>query len=230
MAHCYLLEKLPSGDFTRPSPENELVDASYIRPGFRVLRLPARRIEFMLTNGTSRNWENNHGANYTIDAVPGRYVIEHGIRRVGDANAAECTQAALRTHDEYVQVLFRADLWGACFCTYKADDDPWTPAPGVEMKLVRQGEEEGKVFELVLKAKEVQCAFNDGGEIWDSNLRQNYRIGHPGKYAVRDGKVVYRAPADKDAGKPVAAPKPVPTGTASSVVGGAPPAPVGVAH
>lgn len=211
MTHCYLLEKLPSGTFASPSIANELVDASHIRAGFRVFRLPSRHIEFVLTNGTSRNWEDNHGANYVIDAVPGRYVIEHGIRRVGDADPQECIQATLRKDDQYIQVEFRADLWEKCFCAYKANEDPWTPAPGVEMKPIERHGVEGKYFHLEVKAKSFQCAFNDGGEIWDSNLRQNYKIGNPGKYMVKDSKVVYVSPADKDKENPVTVPAPAPS-------------------
>lgn len=231
MAHCYLLEKLPSALFTSPSPHNELVDASHVRAGFRVFRLPARRIEFAITNGTARNWEDNHGANYVIDSVPGRYVIEHGIRRVGDAHPAECIQAALRSNDEFVQVHFRADLWERCFCAYKADNDPWTPAPGVEMKrLESNAGADGKRFQIEVKATTFQCAFNDGAAIWDSNLRQNYKIGNPGKYAVTDGNVLYVSPADKDADKPVAQPMPAPTVADDPVLADAPQPPVGLAH
>lgn len=202
MKHCYLLEKLPNGIFSRPASSNELRSADHIREGFRVFRLPARRIEFVLTNGSNRNWEDNYGANYIVEAS-GRYVVEHGIRRVGDANSAECAQATLRTEDQYIQIEFRADLWEKCFCCYQADDEPWTLAPGVEMKLTER-DVEGRYFQAEVKAKKLSCAFNDGGEIWDSNLRKNYRMGHPGKYAMIDGNVVYLEPADKDKGNPVA--------------------------
>lgn len=200
MKHCYLLEKLPHGKFSSPARSNELKNADYIREGFRVFRLPARRIEFVLTNGSNRNWEDNYGANYIVDS-PGRYVVEHGIRRVGDANAAECAQATLRTEDQYIQIEFRADLWEKCFCCYQVSDEPWTPAPGVEMRLVEKGVE-GRYFQIEVKAKSLSCAFNNGGEIWDSNLRKNYKMGHPGKYTMIDGRVVYLEPADKDKTNP----------------------------
>lgn len=203
MEHCYLLEKLSSGSFTDPSPSNELVDAAHIREGFRVIRLPARRIEFVLTNGSSRAWEDNNGKNYVIDSIPGRYVVEHGIRRVDDANPAECAQAAMRKADKYVQVEFRADLWEKCFCSYKADADPWTPAPGVEMKLIEKKDMQGRFFRIEVEAEKFACAFNDGADNWDSNMRSNYRVGHPGKYSVADGRVHYIEPADKDTDKPL---------------------------
>lgn len=219
MKHCYLLEKLSDGTFSSPARSNELKDADHIREGFRVFRLPARRVEFVLTNGSNRNWEDNFGANYIVDS-PGRYVVEHGIRRVGDANSAECVQATLRTEDQYIQIEFRADLWEKCFCCYQANDEPWTPAPGVEMILLEK-DVEGRFFQIELKAERLTCAFNDGGEIWDSNLRKNYKIGHPGKYNMIDGKVVYMEPADRDKANPTAAvslPKSVntPVNTAST--------------
>lgn len=225
MKHCYLLEKLPDGQFTTPSLSNRLVDASHIRDGFRVFRLPFRRIEFVLTNGTSRNWEDNNGKNYVIDA-PGRYVIEHGIRRVDDANPGECYQMVFRPNDAFIQIEFRADLWNTCYCSYEKDGQGWTSGSGEKMTSVTK-DTPGKYFEIVIEAKRAACAFNDGGEIWDSNLRKNYLIGCPGKYIVADGAVKYISPSDRDLeaastsnapGKEVEAVKPfaVPTGGRSA--------------
>lgn len=202
MARCYLLEKLPSGEFTSPSRQNQLRDASHIRDGFRVYRLPSRHIEFVLTNGSDRLWEDNHGRNYIIDA-PGRYVVEHGIRRVGESNPRESIQMMCRPDDQWIHILFRADLWEACLCNYKVDDKEWTTAPGEPMKTVVNPHQDGKWFELQVKGNQIEFAFNDGGEIWDSNLRNNYKIGHPGKYIVTGGKVVYIEPADLDKEKPI---------------------------
>eukprot|EP00177_Eucheuma_denticulatum_P006804 GFKZ01012371.1.p1 GENE.GFKZ01012371.1~~GFKZ01012371.1.p1 ORF type:complete len:281 (-),score=33.45 GFKZ01012371.1:275-1117(-) len=202
MKNMYLQEKLPDGTFTPPTPSSRLVDASHIRPAFRVYRTPARPIEFMLTNGTDRNWEDNHGANYHV-STPGRYVVEHGIRRVDDANTLECIQAVLRTADQWIQLEFRADLWEKCFCSYQKDGQPWTAAPGVEMTFVEKPNVEGKYFQIAIKAQTLHCAFNDGGEIWDSNMRNNYIIGHPGKYDIKDGAVIYVQPADNDSDEPL---------------------------
>lgn len=201
MAHCYLLEKGADGKFTAPSRQNELQDASHIRDGFRVMRLIARRIEFVLTNGTNRAWEDNGGQNYIV-SEPGRYVVEHGIRRVGDANDEECFQSVLRSQDCYIQLQFRADLWEQCCCNYQKDGGEWTDPPGVAMEL-KKSDTEGRFYELEVQAKRIMCAFNDGGEIWDSNLGKNYRVGCPGKYSVTDGQVKYICAADKDAKKSV---------------------------
>lgn len=135
MPRCYFLEKRHDGTFTSPSPSNELRDAAHIRAGFRVMRRRATPVEFVLTNGTDRNWDDNNGRNYVLDAVPGRYVVEHSIRRVGDADPLECFQAVARSADRFVQLSFRADLWARCFVSYQRDGAEWTPAPGVEMKL-----------------------------------------------------------------------------------------------
>lgn len=196
MRFCYLLEKLPDSSFTKPSAQNQLRDASHIRDGFRVFRLPFRPIEFVLTNGTDRNWEDNNGHNYTIQQ-PGRYVVEHGIRRVADADANECFQTLCRPLDKFIQISFRADLWRTCYCSYQRDDLEWTKAPGELMKMLSTPSE-GRHFEIVVEASRMACAFNDGGENWDSRLNKNYLIGCPGKYQVSAGVVRYISPSDPD--------------------------------
>ncbi|CAN8073528.1 unnamed protein product [Agarophyton chilense] len=196
MRHCYLLEKLADGTFSTPSPDNRLRDASHIRHGFRVFRLPFRRIQFVLTNGTNRNWEDNNGNNYVID-VPGRYVVEHGIRRVADADASECFQTVCRPNDRYIQLSFRADLWQKCYCSCQIDNHQWTKPPGKQMTLV-PNQQQARYYELVIEASRMACAFNDGGENWDSRLNNNYLIGCPGKYQVSDGTVRYISPSDND--------------------------------
>lgn len=197
MRNCFLLEKLADGTFIDPSPKNQLRDASHIRPGFRVFRLPCRRIEFVLTNGTNRNWEDNGGNNYVIDSVPGRYVIEHGIRRVGESDKNECAQILLRPEDRFIQVSFRADLWADCYLSYQKDGGAWTEPPG-QLMTVSKREGGAKWFDISVPALTLACAFNDGGENWDSNLKNNYLMGCPGKYIVSDGTVTYVSPSDKD--------------------------------
>ncbi|KAI0556527.1 alpha-amylase [Gracilaria domingensis] len=196
MRYCHLLEKLPDGTFSKPSLDNRLRDASHIRAGFRVFRLPFRRVEFVLTNGTNRNWEDNNGHNYVID-VPGRYVVEHGIRRVADADANECVQTVFRPNDRFIQLCFRADLWDKCFCSFQSDDNEWTKPPGELMTLVPK-DQPGRYFEISVEASRMACAFNDGGENWDSRLNNNYLIGCPGKYEVSGGAATYVSPSDKD--------------------------------
>lgn len=199
MRDCYMLEKLEDGAFSKPSPQTTLRDASHIRDGFRVFRMPFRRIEFVLTNGTDRNWEDNNGENYIIDA-PGRYVVEHGIRRVDDADHHECYQTVIRLNDCFIQIYFRADLWDKCYCSFQIGDGEWTIAPGREMLLLSK-RQPGRYFELVVKAPRLACAFNDGGDNWDSRMKNNYLIGCPGKYNICDGTVNYISPSDEDLAK-----------------------------
>lgn len=196
MKNCYFLEKLSTGEFTKPSLKTCLVDASHVREGFRVYRLEFRRVEFMLTNGTDRNWEDNNGQNYVIDS-PGRYVIEHGIRRVGEADATECYRTVCRPNDRFVELEFRADLWSCCYCSYQSDQKDWTPVPGEKMTTVDK-DMEGKYYTITVEAQRLAFAFNDGGEIWDSNMAKNYVVGNPGKYVVTDGGAHYQSASKKD--------------------------------
>lgn len=199
MAQCYFLEKLPSGEFAKPSEANQLRDASHIRPGFRVMRRHATHVEFALTNGTDRNWDDNSGLNYVVDGVPGRYVVEHGIRRVSDVDVASCTQDVMRRHDQFVHLRFRADLWARCFCNLQGDGTEWTTAPGVEMSLMERPNVDGRNFELVVRAQRLAVAFNDGEDVWDGNSGSNYLVGLPGFYDISSDKgVVYLGPSEKD--------------------------------
>ncbi|KAI0561557.1 hypothetical protein FGB62_77g020 [Gracilaria domingensis] len=56
----------------------------------------------------------------------------------------------------------------------------------------------GRYFEISVEASRMACAFNDGGENWDSRLNNNYLIGCPGKYEVSGGAATYVSPSDKD--------------------------------
>lgn len=198
MQRCYFLEKFPSGEFSVPCVNNMLRDASHIRSGFRVIRRKATRVEFVLTDGSSRNWDDNNGANYVIDGVPGRYVVEHGIRRVGEADERECEQATLRYGDRFIQICFRADLWKSCYALFQRNGGDWTPSPGIEMTRILRPGQLGRNFELVIEAQILTVAFNNGADIWDSNNGKNYLIGTPGKYIIADGQARYMSPSDKD--------------------------------
>lgn len=199
LTRCYLLEKHESGEFSKPSSKNELIDASHIRDGFRAFRSRAKAIEFVLSDGSDRNCDNNNGDNYRLSGDPGRYVVEHGIRRVGEANGDECYQAVVRHADKYVHLCFRADLWERCFAYFSRDGGDWGSAPGEEMTLVGSVDAgAARNFELIVRAKRLEVAFNDGSDVWDANDGNNYRIGLPGKYVLSDGKAVHKGPTDKD--------------------------------
>jgi Carbohydrate binding domain (family 25) len=184
-----------------------LVDAAHVRAAFRVHRTTLERdaapLRFVVTNGSKhgRDWDAPTdaaaGGCYVVSA-PGRYVVESGrIRRVGDADAAECRRAA--SADRWVQVRFAAELWEKCFFAYRADGaDEWVPAPGVEMELVSSVP---RVFEVAVAARRVEFAFNDGGGeagVWDSNRGKNFLCPLPGMYEVTEGEVRNLGRADKD--------------------------------
>lgn len=201
MQRCHFIERHSNGEWSTPSIDNQLQDAGHIRSGFRVIRRRATPVEFALTDGTDRNWDDNDGKYYKLDAMPGRYVVEHGIRRVGEPNVDECRQAVLRRDDKYIHICFRADLWERCFANFQADANEWTEAPGEEMTLVPNDElngQNGRRFELIIKAKRLVVAFNNGNGVWDANHGDNYRIGLPGKYVFQDGCASYVGPSDLD--------------------------------
>lgn len=198
LKRCFFLEKLPSSEFAKPCPENMLQDASDVRAGFRVIRRVATRVEFVLTDGTSRNWDDNNGTNYILDAIPGRYVVEHGIRRVDDADDNACHQTVMRYKDRYIHICFRADLWEKCYACFQRNRTDWTTSPGCEMTCINRPGRPGRNFELVVEAKSLNVAFNNGSDIWDSNNGSNYLIGFPGKYVIADGCAKYISPTDKD--------------------------------
>lgn len=200
LSRCYLLEKLDNDTFSKPTSRNILLDASHIREGFRVFRCRAKPIEFILSDGTNRNCDDNNGVNYKLCGDPGRYVVEHGIRRVGDANNDECYQHVVRHTDKYIHLCFRADLWDRCYAYFQRNGGDWGTEPGEEMTLVgsAEGEQAARNFELIIRAKRLAVTFTNGNDVWDANGGNNYRIGVPGKYVIGDGKAVYQGPTEKD--------------------------------
>ncbi len=82
-----------STGWANPSPADALVDATHIREQFRVYRGDLRdvkggRLEFVLSNGGPRDWEvpPDSPEGWFVIEGSGRYVIEHGCRRVGDVD------------------------------------------------------------------------------------------------------------------------------------------------
>jgi Carbohydrate binding domain (family 25) len=166
-----------------PRAVDAMSDAAHIREKFRVYRLdlaevPGGRLAFTVTDGSDRDWdgppENPRGW-YEI-AEGGRYVVEHGLRRVGDVGE-ECERVMRFPGDKFVQVAFVAELWERCFFAYQPDGGKWVEKPGVEMALA-EGCKERK-FEVTVEAKGCVFALNNGGEgeneVWDSNHGQNVR-------------------------------------------------------
>lgn len=166
------------------SPSDALTDASHIREKFRVHRLdlrslPGQTLRFTVTNGTLRDWDGppDNPAGWFEISAGGRYVVEHGMRRVGDVGE-ECVRLLEHPLDTWVEVAFVAELWERCFFAFQRDGEDWVPKPGVEMTLVKGAGE--RRFEVAVRAKGCTFAFNNGKvgdeEVWDSNHGQNVRF------------------------------------------------------
>lgn len=197
MKNAYLLERLPSGEFTEPCEQNRLQPGDDVRPGFRVFRRRAENLEFKLTNGSDIT-DDNSGTNYSLTHPdPGRYIVESGVLQyVGNVDAGLCRQACSRYGDRYVHIVFHAPLWEVAYAYFQRHATEWTPLPGEKMTTVCVHGQ--KTFELVIAARALVIAFHNGDDVWDSNEQANYHISLPGKYEIRDGKAIYLAPSDKD--------------------------------
>ena len=179
----------------KPFGKFQLIDASHIRPGFRVFRIQADRFEFKLADGLQSNIEDNDGKNFIIEGS-GRYVLESGkLRWVSDADILECLKP-LRPRDQYIELYFQPPTkWEKCLCVYAKDGGEWGEKPGEPLEKSALGEDE---WSTRVKAKTLECAFNDGGEKWDSNVDQNYKILMPGKWLVGCAKITYLGPPEMD--------------------------------
>lgn len=168
-----------------PTASDALIDASHIREKFRVARIDLRDekdgvLRFTITNGSERDWDgppDNPTGWYEV-SEGGRYVVEHGIRRVGDVSE-ECERVMRWKDDRCVQVEFVAELWERCFFAYQPEGGDWVVKPGVEMALAKGGGE--RKFSVTVEApKGCQFAFNNGldgeAEVWDSNHGENVCI------------------------------------------------------
>mmetsp|Transcript_15466 Transcript_15466/g.41523 ORF Transcript_15466/g.41523 Transcript_15466/m.41523 type:complete len:272 (+) Transcript_15466:39-854(+) len=163
---------------------------------YRVLRVNARALEFVLCDGTRSHWDNNRGENYKI-SVSGVYVAEEGVgaRPMLNTELAAITRAQ-RADARYIELIYESNpKWLNCFVIHtlpRASDSArgsgaeWTPAPGVRM--TRHGARLGSWF-LRIQADSLQLAFTDGGggkggAEWDSNFGSNYMVPAPGKYEI----------------------------------------------
>ncbi|KAA8494253.1 hypothetical protein FVE85_4228 [Porphyridium purpureum] len=177
--------------------EVRMVDAGHIRKGFRVARLYVGSITFFLTNGLKNNKrvEDCWGQNFRVDIPGGRFVVQNGgaLKYVGDADGQECERALSVANDRYIEVLFSADLWQSCCMVYSKNAGPFIDAPGTPLEKLPTGE-----FFFQTEAASLEFAFNNGGEVWDSNNEQNYIIGYPGRYKVYDGRPHFLSRADAD--------------------------------
>jgi hypothetical protein len=176
---AYIQFRTASGEWANPL-DAPLLYAEHIREGFRVYRtvFHGSPLSFVITNGTAREWDTPPDGEdcYRIEQ-PGRFVVEHKIRRVGDADSSECERALVYGKDAHIQVSFIADLWEKCYCAYSADGKEWIPSPGMEMNLE---ETTPRKFSVSVQANALVFAFNNGGKepVWDSNHGQNVGQSH----------------------------------------------------
>ena len=194
---CYLIERTPYGTWETPHEDRQFVDASHIRDAFRVLRMEAPAegspLEFAVTDGKNRI-DSNHGKGYKI-SCSGRFILEHGGRRVGDENVMECRQAVRYPKDRFVALTFtNNERWTKASVIVSIDGGAWDDEPGREMM------KNGSGFLIQLQGSRLEFAFTDGVN-WDSNESRNYRVGTPGHYKVGGGILERcgRAPADERA-------------------------------
>lgn len=176
---AYLQARVGDGSTWSNPRDAPLVDAGHIRDGFRVYRAvlePGQTIRFVITNGTARDWDGppDGADSFTIDHG-GRYVVQHGLRHVGEADELECATAVFYPNDKFVTVDFVAELWENCFCAYSVDGNDWTQPPGQQMQLVSTAP---RKFSITIPAKTLMFAFNNGGDpaVWDSNHDKNVRF------------------------------------------------------
>lgn len=165
-----------------PTAADALIEAGHIREKFRVARLDLRDepngvLRFTITNGSERDWDGppDNPSGWHEVSEPGLYVVEHGIRRVGDVSE-ECERVMRWRGDRHVEVAFVAELWERCFFAYQPEGGDWVAKPGVEMALP-EGAGERKFGIAVEAPSGCQFAFNNGlegeEEVWDSNHGQN---------------------------------------------------------
>mmetsp|Transcript_10554 Transcript_10554/g.22352 ORF Transcript_10554/g.22352 Transcript_10554/m.22352 type:complete len:225 (-) Transcript_10554:87-761(-) len=178
------------------SEPEKMIPAEHIRETFKVFRIKAANVEFYITNGakTFPKIEDCWGQMFKTDHS-GRYVVQNGgaLKQVGEADVFECERAASSENEQYIEVLFSADLWEECFMVYGKNGEPFTEPPGSQMDRLPNGQ-----FAFRIEAKSLVFALNDGGDVWDNNNENNYRIGYPGKYLIRDGKPNFISSSDAD--------------------------------
>eukprot|EP00170_Pyropia_yezoensis_P001192 contig_5351_g1196 len=175
-----------------------LIDASEVRPGFRVFRIRASSLTFRLSNGRGTGDSANDMA-YTAPS-PGRYVADNGLTRVGDADVGACVAAerttARETHN-WIELSVRVDAkWPQAWATVAVDGGEWSALPGLRLRE-RLVDGERWCWTRV-RGSRAEFALHDGGDEWDNGGGGNYVVGWPGKWVVAGGECNYLGPADAD--------------------------------
>mmetsp|Transcript_12792 Transcript_12792/g.23003 ORF Transcript_12792/g.23003 Transcript_12792/m.23003 type:complete len:242 (-) Transcript_12792:1498-2223(-) len=185
-------------------------DADHVMNGYRVFRVKAKSLDFVLCDGAREHWDNNNGMNYSIRcsgayiASPdcGGYESGHeqnvGVKRIRDADLNAC-ENTISVANKFIELVYESSpLWLHCYAVYATvDDSKWTPAPGVQM--ARYGAEAGHWF-LRVEAPQMTVCFTDGEKLWDNYGGQNYRLSSPGKYRLSTSQAPkYLGDSDFDA-------------------------------
>lgn len=145
-----------------------LIDASEVRPGFRVFRIRASSLTFRLSNGRGTGDSANDMA-YTAPS-PGRYVADNGLTRVGDADVGACVAAerttARETHN-WIELSVRVDAkWPQAWATVAVDGGEWSALPGLRLRE-RLVDGERWCWTRV-RGSRAEFALHDGGDEWDN--------------------------------------------------------------
>lgn len=197
-----------------------MIDASNIRNRFRAFRIRAPRLQFRLANGDQSMVDDNHGRDFVIESS-GRYVIHpgapsgRGLTRVSDVQLPDVLRP-LRPTDSTIDLVFTnagagSSSWRSAYVVYMpvasrdavsfstaSSTEEWMTLPMNKSALhVPHGRT--VTWCVCIDAQYgIDCAFNDGGQQWDSNQTQNYKIRLPGRYSVGNGYLQYDGVAQLD--------------------------------
>jgi len=175
-----------------------LIDASAVRPGFRVFRIRASTLSFRLSNGRGTGDSANDSA--YVAPSPGRYVADNGLTRVGEADVGACLAAERAAAGEahtWIEVAVRPDAkWPQAWATVAVDGGEWSALPGLRLRERLVGGE--RWCWTRVRGTRAEFALHDGGEEWDNADGSNYVVGWPGKWIVAGGQCQYAGPADAD--------------------------------
>jgi hypothetical protein len=130
-------------------------------------------------------WDNNNGANYTIDLTKGNlFGIKDRTVKVLSENP----------EDNIVTIYYNTG-WVTPNIHYQVGNGAWTPVPGVRM--VATNEQSGYTYKYVIQLGDedkISVCFNNGNNSWDNNRNANYNIYNitaAGVYGISNG-VIYK--------------------------------------
>lgn len=197
-----------------------MIDASNIRNGFRAFRIRATQLQFRLANGDQSMVDDNNGCDFVIESS-GRYVVHpgassgSGLTRVSDVQLPDVLRP-LRPTDSTIELVFTtggsgSSSWRSAYVVYipvasrdalsfsnASSTEEWLTLP-MNKSAVHLQHGPRATWTLCIDAQfGIDCAFNDGGNEWDSNQSQNYKIRLPGRYSIGNGYLQYEGVAQLD--------------------------------